>query len=170
MTMVTVMIMMMMLTVLMMTMMMMLTCPRSGSLGSGLHTDSWLPKLQIQHVIVVSAVMIAIICVTIVYGSSSQVINSPAGEEFLSHPLGRGGVCGGNHPKILTHTNFIGSECLLSHLNPSFRLISFFSSSRFSSHFPPSQSTTFCHTSNFFQFQSSSFSASCTHHNSNVLF
>ena len=59
-------------------------------------------------------VIIAIICVTIVYGSSSQVINSPAGEEFLSHPLGRGGVCGGNHPKILTHTNFIGSECLLS--------------------------------------------------------
>ena len=95
-------------------------------------------------------VIIAIICVTIVYGSSSQVINSPAGEEFLSHPLGRGGVCGGNHPKILTHT--IGSECLLSHLNPSFRLISFFSSSRFSSHFPPSQSTTFCHTSNFFSF------------------
>lgn len=47
MTMVTVMIMVMMLTVLMITMMMMLTCPRSGSLGSGLHTDSWLPKLQI---------------------------------------------------------------------------------------------------------------------------
>ena len=51
-------------------------------------------------------VIIAIICVTIVYGSSSQVINSPAGEEFLSHPLGRGGVCGGNHPKIsLTPTS-----------------------------------------------------------------
>ena len=55
MTIVTVMIMVMMLTVLMMTLMMMLTCPRSGSLGSGLHTDSWLPKLQIQRVIVVSS-------------------------------------------------------------------------------------------------------------------
>ena len=42
------MLLMLMLMLLMISMMLMLmfTWPRSGSLGSGLHTDSWLPKLQ----------------------------------------------------------------------------------------------------------------------------
>ena len=86
--------------------MLMFTWPRSGSLGSGLHTDSWLPKLQNliidKTIVIIKEKMMTLLWLVDKYVEMWESINSPACEKFLSHPVGRGGVCGRDHTSCHT--------------------------------------------------------------------
>ena len=44
-------------------------------------------------------------------------INSPACEKFLSHPVGRGGVCGRDHTTLLAHRSTLHVPHFLYHIS-----------------------------------------------------